>query len=299
MDTAVLFVHGFQLFEGLKSRSRRPDQPARDPLRVQNAAASTWIDFQNLTEELKADFPWWETCDLYFWSYASARDRIPFSAQDLRGLIQKIYPRPVPGLLMVGAGDPISVVGLQLSAIDAGFERAYSKLLLVAHSEGAIVLRRAIFDLHNDQRKMAAAVGQSSTASSGHAVLKAEVRLFSPALMGASLSGLLGFFYNFFLTRAVLAPLLASLPGFQDLQPTNPELGRLQSHTEKAADAEPTLRALCARVLYGRREWFVHPGTYECDVSEPAEPGESHTSICKPRRDYTRPLKFVKHDPPY
>jgi hypothetical protein len=281
-------VHGFQVLEAL----RLPDA-------FQNAAVNTWIDFQNLTEELEAQFPWWKTCDLYFWSYSSATDRIRFSAQDLHALIQKIYPRPAPGLLILGAESSTSILGLQLSKIDAGFERAYSKLLLVAHSEGGIVLREAVLKFYSDRRAMAAAVGQSGAANVGDSVLRAEVRLFSPALMGASLSGLLGFFYNFFPTRALLEPLLESLPGFQDLQPTNRNLAILQSETENAAEAEPTFRAFRARVLYGRCEHYVHPGTYTCDHSEKAEIGENHTTVCKPRKDYTKPLKFVKHDPPY
>src|SRR5579863_3885850 len=187
IDTAVLFVHGFNVLDGFR-----------------NAAVSTWVDFQNLTEELKLEFPWWGSCDLYFWSYFSAKDRILFSAQDLEKLISRIYPHPKPGLLRLGPNRSQVIAGLQLSAIDPGANRRYSKLLLVAHSEGAVVLRQAILNIFksNSRRKVRAASAESSSmGDSRESVLKAEVRLFAPAFLGVSLTGIIGFLYEFSVPR--------------------------------------------------------------------------------------------------
>lgn len=86
-------------------------------------------------------------------------------------------------------------------------------------------------------------------------------------------------------------------PLYQNLAPGNPILSALQKDTEqlyKAYNAD----ALKALNLFGEYEEIVLVGGYAHDHQLPAERGHSHTSICKPNRQYEKPLEFVISAPP-
>lgn len=166
VDTAVIFVHGFH-----------------------GDSVKTWFQFQVLVRELQESFPWWKSCDLYFWSFPSMETRILMGAQDLNGFIKAVYPRPRAGLLGSDLKVLKQLTGLGLSSIDIGQTRAYRKLLLVAHSQGAVLLRRVVLNAYNERFITAATVGAGSSQQMPDynvALLSAQLRLFAPALFGAS-----------------------------------------------------------------------------------------------------------------
>lgn len=55
------------------------------------------------------------------------------------------------------------------------------------------------------------------------------------------------------------------------------------------------VQALKAVSLFGEKEDVVFTGSYCHDEQLPTEKGHSHTSICKPTREYVKPLEFVTH----
>jgi hypothetical protein len=68
-----------------------------------------------------------------------------------------------------------------------------------------------------------------------------------------------------------------------------------RTNTNKYADEAPTYKALRARVLVGEKDVFVAHGEFTRDtVLHPPEPGQDHTSICKPRPGYPKPLPFAQ-----
>ena len=206
------------------------------------------------------------------------------TSQNLRNFIQQIYPNPNAAIFPRSKGMP---------------ERHYSKLLLVGHSQGAVVVRHAVISAVHERATMAATAGSGSPAIGEYTadwLLSAQIRLFAPALAGGSPSGLLGFFLQFQLTSAVVQPYLASLPGYNDMQPSNLLFQQLRSDTTSAARTNIHIRALRARVLYGESDNVVHPGAYPDDFIEPTEPDRGHTDICKPTERYMRPLSFVRYD---
>ena len=276
VDTAVIFVHGFH-----------------------GDSVKTWLQFQVLVRELQGSFPWWKSCDLYFWSFSSMETRILMGAQDLNGFIKAIYPRPRAGLLGSDLKVLKQLTGLGLSGVDVGQTRAYKKLLLVAHSQGAVLLRRVVLNAYNERFITAAIVGAGSAQQSPDynvALLNAQLRLFAPALFGASPSGLYGFLMKFWLTRVAIEPFMATGAGFNDLQPSNLGLQQLLDDTQNAAEKHREFNAFQARVLFGKSEDIVHPGAYNCDTVEEYEQSKNHMTVCKPTREYTRPLCFVRYD---
>lgn len=104
VDTAVIFVHGFK-----------------------GNPTTTWEKFQSMIDSHGARFPEWNHADVFFFTYLDTIDSIDDSADGLRGFVDTVFPstsKPLATLL--------------------GFQREYRKLVLVGHSEGAVVIRAAV-----------------------------------------------------------------------------------------------------------------------------------------------------------
>lgn len=266
VDTAVVFVHGFG-----------------------GDARKTWLQFQILVEELKDEFPWWQGCDLYFWHHRSAWDRVADSARDLRTFIDSVFPRPKKDLLKSDQEFLNEFIGVKLPSEDYGTTRSYKKLLIIGHSQGAVLVREAVWTVFKRWRDHAGA-GKVM-----HPLLNSQLRLFAPAMLGASLAGPWGFFQEFFLTGFLVNPFLKSMPGYKDLEATNLYLSKLCDWTGHAAKENPSIAGLKARVLFGKDK-VVSPGAYEYDADEDPELDQSHQSICKPTKLYKRPLSFARYE---
>ncbi len=137
VETVVLFVHGF----------------SGDPV-------GTWNDFHGVMDSSPYS-DWWKNADVYFFNYHDIASSIDDSADDLSAFVEMIYPRPSLD------------VQLMLSS-DVSGQRQYRHLILVGHSEGAIVLRSYLVELG----KEFARTGNKS------AVLDARLVLFAPAMFG-------------------------------------------------------------------------------------------------------------------
>jgi len=267
IDTAVVFVHGFG-----------------------GDARKTWLQFQILVDELKQEFPWWQDCDLYFWRHRSAWDRIADSARQLGEFIETVFPEPKNDVLKSYHQYLNQLIGVELPPADYGIDRSYKKLLVIGHSQGGVIIREAVWGVFKRWR-------DTTDSSNGikHPLLNSQIRLFAPAILGASLAGPLGFFQDFFLTSGLVNPFLQSMPGYKDLDPTNLYLSKLCDWTGGAAKSHPEIAGLRARVLFGK-ERVVSPGVYEYDTTEDPELDQGHQNVCKPTRLYTRPLRFARYE---
>lgn len=146
-DRLIVFVHGF----GGKS-------------------TKTWEDFASSG---KTD-SWWRKSDMLFVSYRSTRENINGVANRLRENLPKFYPLPRE-----------SAIRKKDAHIRDGGTIPYSELLLVGHSLGGLIIRRAIADAVRDW------VLRGSTMD--HPIIfDSKVRLFSPAISGVRFAGLLG-----------------------------------------------------------------------------------------------------------
>jgi hypothetical protein len=125
--------------------------------------------------------------------------------------------------------------------------------------------------------------------------LRADLRLFAPAHLGYTITGLPALLLEMpglnWLARSFLRFSTSSV----DLLPTSPILESIKTETSTFADTYSKIPSLRARILWGEDEKVVYMGSYKND--EEIEPlrGMDHFSICKPTEGYTYPLEFVQY----
>lgn len=245
----VIFVHGFG-----------------------GSATGTWREFPTSGNVAK----WWQESDMLFVGYDSTKDSIPGVASRLRLNIDRFYPKPFQAAMMVdGAPARDDILS------------DYQELVLVGHSLGGLVARRALLDaaqLWMDDRD-AGPVERPR-------ILDAQLRLFSPASAGFRAAGLLG-------AIMALGPIgaldsyLRKSSAYIDLQPGSTTLEDTRRRTELMA-RRPGTEALRARILWANPDDVVIAERYDSDFVDAFEDGQSHQSICKPNSSYQSPWRFAE-----
>ena len=291
VDTAVVFVHGFR---------GHPE--------------TTWLYFQTLIDTNPTQKDGWERCDLFFFGYPSLDKPIRYNAARLRTFVTAIYPRPDMSLFEITLEGQSFIPTAVLRSEFPGYRR----LVLVGHSEGAVVLRTLIRDdaisFENALQQELSAGKADRPISAPHdltselptelisdkilrerpeyCTLTANLRLFAPAHSGHSISGVFGAMLSMPGIGSVLRPALQGLTSYADLKPTSPLITGLRDDTQSLADRMPQLSGLQAKILWGDREKIVYMDKYRRDSEESVD-GKNHGTICKPTTDYLRPLEFV------
>lgn len=241
----VVFVHGFH-----------------------GGAVSTWLDFHRPP----SDCSWWEEADLLFVGYDSVRENIGAVASRLRREMENFFPTPFHDGVIVGK-----------TPVRTNPMAPYGELVLVGHSLGGVIIRRALRDaaeLHEE--------GEPSPS-----ILAASVRLFSPATAGFQAAGILGALRATSLWRA-LEVVLRNSSAYSDLQPGSQALVALQETTERLAK-RPEFRALRARVVWANPDNVVVTERYSTDYVDTWWDRTSHVTVCKPRREtHELPWPFVE-----
>src|ERR1019366_1545656 len=259
VSRAVIFVHGFG-----------------------GDACETWSDFHSLIDDLEEIEKWSAATDFFFFDYRAVWERIDSSVERVLTFIRAIIPTPDSRLFRIDINPVLAdqvLGGSFVSALPA--ERSYEKAILIGHSEGAVVLRKAILEAHAEGRSL----------SWGMSILGARLPLFSPALFGYMPTGLLGILAPFPGIGAVINSVLNASAAYQDLNDLYMLLAPLQHDTEKLAEST-TYQAFRAHILWSREDHIVKQGRYKCDTREFVD-GRTHITICKPDRDYTLPLIIV------
>lgn len=255
VDTAVVFVHGFL-----------------------GDAQGTWLNFQEdiLAPSLRGE-PW-RNSDVFFFTYPSFRQDITESAEELLGFLAYIFPNPPKEIFAIEKYRqylPPELIQLS-SAIPT-----YKRLVLVGHSEGGVVIRRAV-DLAWGWKR--------------DELMESKLALFAPAHKGVKLSGWIGACLAIGRVDAVVMPILRFSPAFSEMKDKD-LLNEIKEHTETylseaAAKGRPT-SAFKAHVVFGEHEDVVVKGYYATDCYHPAEKGRDHRTVCKPERGYRAPIEFV------
>jgi len=246
----VVFVHGF--YGG--------------PLR-------TW---QRFPDSQRA---WWHSSDLLFVGYDSRRDNITGTAARLRRHLPRFYPELPDEHLRAG--------GVRVRATATN---RYGELLLVGHSLGGVVLRRALCDVAQEWIH----AGELDGSSPKPALLDAQVRLFSPASAGFRPAGLVGLMRS---TPAWFAAnmVLRRSSAFTDLEPNSEILNQTRQRTESLIDNYAAdLGSLRARILWANPDNVVVTERYRTDMVDDAVDSTTHRSVCKPHDAYHAPWLFVE-----
>jgi alpha-beta hydrolase superfamily lysophospholipase len=218
---------------------------------------------------------------MLFVGYDSLGENISGVAHRLRRDVPKFYPFLPQDLIQADETFPRRASEMPYP---------YRELVLVGHSLGGVIVRRALVDealLWLEQRK-------AEPGARRPALLDAQVRLFSPASAGFRPAGWLGLWHASCLWSVANARLRRA-SAYTDLQPQSPLLVETRRRTEQAVAArEPDLRALQAFILWANPDNVVLAERYDTDHVDEAVDHTDHRSVCKPGEVYRDPWRFVE-----
>jgi hypothetical protein len=262
--TAVVFVHGFH-----------------------GHFLNTWANFHSVIDEENSERELWQRTDLFFWGYESVNEHISASASELKHFLGSIYPCPLADYF----NEDLTSMDLREAGTEAqrAFVRPgpyhYERLKLVGHSEGAVIIRRLLADVTQEQPN----VSESS-------LHRESPYLFAPAHLGFNPSGKWGVLFNLTGIGFLILKLAEQMRSYQHLKPGSASLTKLKSDTETLSLMYPELQCLRASIFWGKKEDVVVAERFACDLAsqEHWELGKDHIDVCKPGRDYLTPLKFVR-----
>ena len=174
----------------------------------------------------------------------------------------------------IASPNTVIAASLRTTVPRIGKPFTYSKIIIVAHSLGAVVSRLALLEAHKNAAPWAGMV---------------ELVLFAPAHSGADIVRLAGMALTG-LPVAMPAVQLV-LVSLQDLEPKSTTLVDLASDVTAALGKAPYLRA--KTVILAKRDGIVSPKTFGSDPTPIVIPGVGHMSVCKPQPPFLAPLDAV------
>jgi hypothetical protein len=240
--TVIIFVHGFG-----------------------GQAVGTWMEF----ERLLPVHPKCANCDIVFYGYNSMQAQLQASAKLLFQKINRL------------CSDPLSVINPDL---DPAAQRAQDfqvrRLLLVAHSLGAVISRRALLIAHD------AGAGWTTNTS---------LALFGPAHLGARVDLLIASALSLFpfAGRAVLPLATYRYPPIKELEKISNILKSLKIDVQ-AALIKPGCDFLRARkVVFGEVDHVVTVEDFLEDTKFEIYEGKDHQTVCKPSQSFRKPADDV------
>lgn len=234
------------------------------------SGSSTWGEF----DRPPTGDDWWAETDLLFVDYASVSEAVTATADRLRRHFADFYPMPHRDMLTIGE-----------VAVRASPKHPYEELVLVGHSLGGLVIRRALVDAMDEWRFGGFRPEERPGILDGHQ------RLFSPASAGVRIRGRLSWMMTMF---PILDEFLSGTGSYPDLKPTSLTIKETQERTQSYGLGDPRTRCLAARILWANPEDVVIPERYRFDESTQTMDGVDHRSICKPSGSFLAPYKFVR-----
>lgn len=229
-------------------------------------ATSTWLEFPFLLQREPAAAPF----DLIFYGYDGLQTRATNSARDLERFLDRLVTSPAA----------LANQGL-IADLQRPLGFAYQRVVVVAHSLGAVVSRQALLDAYLNQRPWAPRV---------------SLILFAPAHLGSNLLKLAGDFLTGLslpLAGASTALLKAKLRVLQDLEPNSAMLEKLLADTQTELGRGNAASLIARLVVHADEDDVVEPIRFAQDPPHELIHGKGHTEMCKPRDGFPDPLALV------
>lgn len=236
------------------------------------SARRTWGEFATDPPSTK----WWRESDLVFAEYNSYGRSVPSLADDLLRAIEQHFPSVAGGWVSSKGSGP-----------RRGPQMQYRELMLVGHSLGGLVVRYAIAS----EAKKVNPAPDAGIMPDDHPVLQATVRLFSPAISGTRV-GEKGEQTDLPVLAGLLQMAVAPSLAYKDLKRSSPAVAFARDVTVQLA---PTLAGpLVASILWANPDRVVFDTPYVTDLEVNHARDRTHSSVCKPRRDYPVPYELVQ-----
>ncbi len=252
--------------ESIAYFSRNPD--GRLIVFVHGFMGDKFTTWHKMHEELVQE-PAAAGCDLVFYGYASVQPQAMASAGLLRRFLQDLVPlTPSVRVRMPPARQSL-----------AGF--SYSKIVIVAHSLGAAITRRALLDLHEIKAAWTDDV---------------SLLLFAPAHCGAQLAEL-----KKELSQQSGSPWISAISvlfslksqAARDLERGSEFIARLKADTDKAIANSAAACLKARKVIFGQKDAVVLVERFCKDPLEDIWHGHNHISVCKASRAFPAPVREV------
>jgi hypothetical protein len=237
-DTLVIFVHGFR-----------------------GDALETWQDF----DQLVITNPRFRHADFVFFGYDAYLSNVLAGASFLYNLLNDLEEK-----------NRAAIAGVANPEI-AGVQCEYKRIILVAHSLGAVVCRWAIVRAVEEGKNWRS---------------RLRLLLFAPAHTGSELAHLAtsaagGFAWMSLFVQAVKA----NVPLVRELDPASRILTELAGRVLRAKN-EPCLKA--SRVIIAEREVVVSNLPFPGDPCPDALRDTDHISVCKPTAARMKPVRYLE-----
>lgn len=239
---AILFIHGFS-----------------------GDAIRTWSQF----DVLLPGRPVCTSHDVLFYGYDGLRADMHASASIFRFFLCRFLE-----------GTPTFLMNNLPPSAQRPDDFGYDELVIVAHSLGAVIARRALLD---------------ATRSKADWVKRTRLILYAPAHKGARVMDLavevassFPFLRWFAIGARYKSPLL------DQLKPGSRELKKLLNDTEAATENGVNSHLVAKRVIIAEREMIVYNETFGKDPPPETIPDTTHTTVCKPTRGFLQPLTFLE-----
>jgi pimeloyl-ACP methyl ester carboxylesterase len=256
VKSAVMFVHGWGGDSG-----------------------STWEDFPGLIRSL----PEMESADAIFFEYPSVKDSVWFAAKKFRMFLIDLLRNPAKAFINPS-------MWAEAKPRREGF--LYERIILVAHSMGAVVVRRSLLDCEK---------ARPEEVFTQQEFAKIRLLLFAPAHTGSRIPLLIGsgLGLDFLPGAAVVGSLLklyfVSLRDLEEGSPCLSGLARDNREIWKARQAQKQdAEDLRATVFHARNDKVVTQEDFDADYPWYPVMGRNHRTICKPADDYTKPIEALR-----
>ena len=226
----------------------------------------TWIDFQGAA---RTDFPNW---DLYFYGYRSIRSRITACATQFRRFLCDLMSRDFERDRIWG------------SVSNRALDFEYQRIVVAAHSAGAIVVRRAILDQIMLDR---------SEGSLGTSWLKRVLfLLYAPAHMGADIIQLGSMALRPIKLVPIEAVVKAYAPVLMDLAVDSPIIKQLRDDAVSIATSDYCVACLIpTATVTAQFDQVVNPTRFPIDMPPFDNLRTDHVNVCKPSQRFTDPMR--------
>jgi pimeloyl-ACP methyl ester carboxylesterase len=252
--------------ESISYLSRNPD--GRVIVFVHGFMGDKFATWHKMHEELVRE-PTAAGTDLIFYGYASVQPQALASAGLLRQFLHELVTlTPSVKARMHPARQSL-----------AGF--SYSKIIIVAHSLGAAITRRALLDLHKGGATWTNYVSLLLFAPAHRGAQLAELRKELVHQSGSSIISLISAFFS-----------LRSQAS-RDLERKSVFIRQLKSETAAALTNGSATCLKARKVIFGQKDSVVLIERFCDDPCEAIWHGHNHTSVCKASPQFTDPLREV------